>query len=201
MHFSSSELAPGTAYKLLVSTVLPRPIAFVTTVNRSGQVNAAPFSFFNAMGSEPPVVVLGFEPRTDGSQKDTPNNILATREFVVNMVNEPLAAQMNMCAASFAPDVDEAAVAQLATTASTGVAPPRLCASPVSLECKLIQDTPLAGGGIIILGEVLHFHVSDLVIAQTDPLRIDIDKLALISRLSGPLYGRTTDQFEIQRPK
>ena len=201
MHFSSSTISSATAYKLLISTVLPRPIAFVTTVNVNGQVNAAPFSFFNAMGSAPPVVVLGFEPNSDGRQKDTPNNILATREFVVNLVNEPLAAQMNICAGSVAPEVDETALAKLSTIASIEVAPPRLEASPVSLECKLMQHTPLSGGGRIILGEVLHFHVSDQVIAQTDPLRIDIDKLAPIARLSGPLYARITDQFEIQRPK
>ena len=201
MHFSSSSISPGTAYKLLVSTVLPRPIAFVTTVNSAGQVNAAPFSFFNAMGSQPPVVVLGFEPKADGSQKDTPNNILATGEFVVNLVDEPMAAQMNVCAASLAPDVDEAALANLETTGSIEVTPPRLRSSPVNLECKLIQDTELSGGGRIILGEVLHFHVSDRLIVQTDPLRIDIDRLAPIARLSGPLYGRITDQFQIQRPK
>ncbi len=201
MNIPSSEIPPSLAYKLLVSTVLPRPIAFVTTVNALGQVNAAPFSFFNAMGSEPPVVVLGFEPNMDGRQKDTPNNILATQQFVVNLVNEPMALQMNQCAASVPSDVDEAALAKLETTPSVDVLAPRLLASPVSFECQLMQDIPLSGGGRIILGEVLRFHISDDVISQKDPLRIDIDKLAPIARLSGPLYGRITDQFEIQRLK
>ena len=172
MNFSSNNISPATAYKLLVSTILPRPIAFVTSLDLEGRTNAAPFSFFNAMGSKPPVVVLGFEPKPDGSQKDTPNNILATSEFVVNIVNEPLAQQMNMCAAS-----------------------------PASFECRLMQDIELSGGGRIILGEVVHFHLCDDVVSTLDPLRIDIDKLAPISRLSGPLYGRVSDQFEIQRPK
>jgi len=95
MHFAANTLTPGMNYKLLSSTILPRPIAFVTSVNAEGQSNAAPFSFFNAAGYEPPVIVIGFTPHQDGSQKDTPNNILATKEFVVNLVDEPLAAQMN----------------------------------------------------------------------------------------------------------
>jgi len=201
MHFSSADISPNTAYKLLSSTILPRPIAFVTSMNIGGQFNAAPFSFFNAMGSAPPVIVLGFQPNADGSHKDTPNNILATGEFVVNLVDEPLAAQMNICAATLPPEVDEIALANLETTASTGVKPPRLTASPVSLECSRLTDVPLKGGGIIIIGEVIHFHLRDEIISSLDPLRIDIDKLAPISRLNGPKYGRITDQFEIERPK
>jgi len=201
MHFSSQEIPPSAAYKLLVSTVLPRPIAFVTTVNKDGTVNGAPFSFFNAMGSQPPVVALGFQPNADGSQKDTPKNILAVGEFVVNMVDEPLTAQMNICAASMPPGVDEIALAGLETTPSLDVAPPRLQASPVSMECKLLNHMALQGGGCIIVGEVLHFHLREDIVESVNPLRIDINKLAPISRLNGPMYGRITDQFEITRPK
>ncbi len=201
MHFASENISAATAYKLLSSTILPRPIAFVTSMNSNGEANAAPYSFFNAMGSEPPVVVVGFQPNADGSQKDTPNNIMETREFVVNLVDEPLAAQMNICAATLPADVDEIALAKLETRPSIGVKPPRLKASPVSLECKYFSDTPLPGGGRIIIGEVLHFHLDDKVIASLDPLRIDIDALAPISRLTGSKYGRITDQFEIVRPK
>ena len=190
MNFSTNNISPATAYKLLVSTVLPRPIAFVVSLDLEGKINAAPFSFFNAMGSEPPVVVLGFEPKGDGTQKDTPNNI----------VNEPLAQQMNICAASLPADESEIDLAELQTLPSIAVAPPRLAASPASFECRLMQDIELSGGGRIILGEVLHFHLCDDVVSSLDPLRIDLDKLAPISRLSGSLYGRTSDQFEIQRP-
>ena len=200
MNFSTNNISPATAYKLLVSTVLPRPIALVVSLDLEGKINAAPFSFFNAMGSEPPVVVLGFEPKGDGTQKDTPNNILATNEFVVNIVNEPLAQQMNICAASLPADESEIDLAELQTLPSIAVAPPRLAASPASFECRLMQDIVLSGGGRIILGEVLHFHLCDDVVSSLDPLRIDLDKLAPISRLSGSLYGRTSDQFEIQRP-
>lgn len=201
MHFASDNISPKTAYKLLSSTILPRPIAFVTSLNSDGQANAAPFSFFNAMGSEPPVIVIGFTPQADGSQKDTPNNILMTKEFVVNLVDEPLAAQMNICAATLPSDVDEIALAELETTPSFEIAPPRLTAAPVSLECRYYDDMKLSGGGRIIVGEVIHFHIKDEVISNTDPLRIDVDKLSPISRLSGSKYGRITDQFEIQRPK
>lgn len=201
MHFASKDLSPANSYKLLSSTILPRPIAFVTSVNAAGDTNAAPFSFFNAVGYEPPVVVLGFTPNPDGSQKDTPNNILATREFVVNLVDEPLAAQMNMCAASLPADIDEIALAELDTVPSLDIRPPRLKASPVSFECKYFNDMPLSGGGRIIVGEVIHFHLRDDIVSELDPLRVDLDKLAPISRLSGSKYGRITDQFEIQRPK
>lgn len=201
MHFAADTITPATAYKLLSSTILPRPIAFVTSLNADGDANAAPFSFFNAMGNAPPVVVIGFTPNADGSQKDTPNNILETREFVINLVNEPLAVQMNICAASLPADVDEIALADLDTTPSLGVRPPRLTASPVSFECRYFNDMPLAGGGRIIVGEVIHFHIKDDVVSSLDPLRIDLDKLMPISRLSGSKYGRITDQFEIERPK
>lgn len=201
MHFAADKISAATAYKLLSSTILPRPIAFVTSMNAKGQLNAAPFSFFNAMGSAPPVVVLGFQPNADGSQKDTPNNIMQTREFVVNLVDEPLAVQMNICAATLPADIDEVALAKLETTPSLGIQPPRLSASPVSLECKYFSDTVLSGGGRIIIGEVLHFHLRDTIVSSLNPLRIDIDALAPISRLNGPKYGRITDQFEIERPK
>lgn len=201
MHFAADNITPAMAYKLLSSTILPRPIAFVTSLNVDGRANAAPFSFFNAMGYEPPVVVIGFTPQPDGSLKDTPNNILETKEFVVNLVDEPLAAQMNICAATLPADVDEIALADLDTMPSLGVRPPRLTASPVSFECKYFDDMKLSGGGRIIVGEVIHFHIQDEVVSNLDPLRIDLDKLMPISRLSGSKYGRITDQFEIERPK
>ena len=201
MHFSTNEISPEIAYKLLTSIIIPRPIALVTSMDAEGNLNAAPFSFFNAMGSEPPVIVLGFQPNKEGCQKDTPNNILATQEFVVNSVDEPLAQQMNICAATVPPGVDEIALAKLETVPSLGVAPPRIQASPASLECRLLETVSLAGGGKILIGEILHFHLREDTVSQMDPLRIDINKLSPISRLNGPHYGRITDRFEIERPK
>ena len=200
MHFSSEHISPSTAYKILSSAIIPRPIAFVTSANKTGEINAAPFSFFNGMGIEPPVIVLGFVPNADGSDKDTPRNILETGEFVVNIVDEPLAAQMNMTSASVPSNVDETKLAALQTIPSLDITPPRVMASPVSMECKLYNDMELKGGGRIIVGEVLHFHLRDDIIESTEPLRIDINKLAPISRLNGAKYGRITDQFEIKRP-
>ena len=201
MHFSSRDIPAATAYKLLSSTIVPRPIAFVTSMDSRGQGNAAPYSFFNAVGAEPPVIILGFMPNPDGSQKDTPNNIMETKEFVVNLVDEPLSVQMNMCAARLPPDVDEINLAELETVPSLEVRPPRLKASPVSFECKYYNDMPLKGGGRIIVGEVLHFHLRDEIISRLDPLRIDLNKLGVIGRLTGPKYNRITDQFELERPK
>ena len=201
MHYSSEDIPASLAYKLLASTIIPRPIALVTSVNKAGDVNAAPFSFFNAMGIKPPVVVLGFVPNADGRDKDTPRNILETGEFVVHIVDEPLAKQMNMTAATVPSEVDETQLAALQTTPSLAIAPPRLQAAPVGMECRLYNDMELKGGGRIIVGEVIHFHLRDDIIIGTDPLRIDIDKLAPISRLTGAKYARITDQFELVRPK
>ncbi|MEM1035577.1 MAG: flavin reductase family protein [Pseudomonadota bacterium] len=201
MHFSSADLPRALAYKLLVSTVIPRPIAFVTSQSAEGILNAAPYSFFNAMGSAPPVVAIGFEPTTDAGVKDTSSNILETGEFVVNIVDEAMSVQMNQAAASLPPEVDEIALTELDTSDSLAVRPPRLSASPMAMECRLLDKTELAGGGVIVIGEVLHFHLRDDAIAETDPLRIDIDKIAPIARLNGPHYARITDKFSIERPK
>jgi len=200
MHFSASDISSSIAYKLLVSTIVPRPIAFVTSISRDGVLNAAPYSFFNAMGSAPPVVALGFQPAEDGGRKDTPANILETREFVVNLVDETMAVQMNQAAGSHAPDVDEVALTGLDTVPSFEVRPPRLKASPAAFECKLLDKTELSGGGVILIGEVLQFHIKDAAITGYDPLRIDIDELAPIARLNGPHYARITDKFSIKRP-
>lgn len=201
MHFSSADLPRALAYKLLVSTVIPRPIAFVTSVSGSGVLNAAPYSFFNAMGSAPPVVAIGFEPTAEEGVKDTPSNILETGEFVVNIVDEAMAYQMNQAAATLPPDVDEIALAGLETVASLEVKAPRLKATPMAMECRLLDKTELAGGGVIIIGEVLHFHLRDEAVTSIDPLRIDIDEVAPIARLNGPHYARITDKFSIKRPK
>jgi flavin reductase (DIM6/NTAB) family NADH-FMN oxidoreductase RutF len=198
--FSAADMSTSTAYRLLTSTIVPRPIAFVTTVDAQGRVNAAPFSFFNAVGSAPPTVVLGFQPNSDGSQKDTPNNIVATGEFVVNLVDVALAEKMSAASASLPPGVSEVEHVGLDIAPSVTVAPPRLSASPVAMECRLTHDNPLSGGGRVILGEVLEFHIRDAIIKSLDPLRIDLNTLDTISRLSGPHYGRIREQFSIQRP-
>lgn len=193
-------MSKNDAYRLLTSTIVPRPIAFVTTVDAQGRTNAAPFSFFNAVGSAPPTLVLGFEPNADGTQKDTPNNIIATGEFVVNLVGRALAERMSAAAASLPPGHSEIEHVGLDILPSVTVAPPRLAAASVSMECRLTHNNPLSGGGRVILGEVVEFHIRDALIESLDPLRIDLDQLDAISRLSGPHYGTIKDRFSIQRP-
>ena len=139
MHFDLGAIPTSDAYKLLVSTVVPRPIALATTVDRAGRINAAPFSFFNAVSSVPPVVVLGISPgdpnSTGDGYKDTERNIRETGEFVVNLVDEALAERMNICAVDFPSAIGELEEARLTPLASVGVRPPRIAESPVSFEC------------------------------------------------------------------
>ena len=200
MHFDCSKLATKANYKLLVSTVVPRPIALVTTVDADGNVNAAPFSFFNAVDYDPPTVVLGIEARPDGRPKDTAVNIRDNGEFVVHLVNEELSERMNMCAAPYEPEVSEPEIAGLACVPSVEVAPPRLAAAPVALECKHMTTIEPKNGRHIVLGEVIHFHVSDDAVIDADRCYIDVSKIAPIGRLNASFYCRSGDQFRMQRP-
>ncbi len=200
MDISVNELSPKECYRLLISSIVPRPIAFVTSMDADGVLNAAPFSFFNAMGSEPPVVSLGFEPKADRGSKDTPRNIKAVGEFVVHIVDEPLAAQMNICAGSHPSDVDEIALAGIKTKPSNAVKVPYIPASPVAMECKLYQSVPLAGGGEITIGEVLHFHLRDDVVKNIDGLSVNTEISNPIARMSGADYLRASDRFSLKRP-
>src|SRR4051812_15342930 len=140
MHFDLAAIPASDAYKLLVSTVVPRPIALATTVDADGRVNAAPFSFFNAVSSVPPVVVLGVSPGDSAGDgyKDTERNIRDSGEFVVNLVDEAIAERMNVCAVDFPSAIGELDMAGLTPVASVGIRPPRIAESPVSFECKRI---------------------------------------------------------------
>lgn len=189
-------------YKLLIGAVVPRPIAFVSTISREGIPNLAPFSFFTAVSANPPVVC--FCPvRRPGSNpyKDTLSNISATREFVVNIVSEEFAEKMNLSSAEFPPEVDEFEASGLTPIPSDLVGPPRVAESHVHMECKLyltIEFGELPGSGNLVLGEVVRFHVDD---QYFDDFRIDPDKLRPIGRMGGATYTRTTDRFEMVRPK
>jgi flavin reductase (DIM6/NTAB) family NADH-FMN oxidoreductase RutF len=189
-------------YKLLIGAVVPRPIAFVSTLSRDGIPNLAPFSFFTAVSANPPVVC--FCPvRRPGSNpyKDTLSNILATREFVVNVVSEEFAEKMNACSADFPPEVDEFEASGLTPIASDLVKPPRVAESHIHMECKLyltIEFGELPGSGNLVLGEVVRFHVDD---QYFDDFKIDPDKLRPIGRMAGATYTRTTDWFDMLRPK
>ena len=185
-------------YRLLSGAVIPRPIAFVSTISLHGVRNLAPFSFFNAVCSEPPVV--SFCPTVREPLKDTLANVLATREFVVNIVNEAIAAQMNICAGEYPADVDEFEVSGLTAVASDVVKAPRVLESPVSMECRLLEVVDvsrLPRGASLVLGEVVRFHVDDRVV---DNYVIDPDKLRAVGRMSANSYVRTRDRFELIRP-
>jgi flavin reductase (DIM6/NTAB) family NADH-FMN oxidoreductase RutF len=192
---------PGDIAKLLVGAVLPRPIAFVSTLSALGVLNLAPFSFFTVVSSNPPVVCFSSGIRRDGSKKDTLINIQATGEFVVNVVSEDFAAQMNVCSGEYPPEVDEFAVSGLTPVSSDLVKPPRVKESRVSMECRLMQIVQVStkpGGGSLVLGEVVRFHVDDAIMRNES---IDPDKLRAIGRMGGPTYVRTTDRFDMERPK
>lgn len=185
-------------YKLLVAAVVPRPIALVSTTGPAGAENCAPFSFFNAICNDPPAVALGVN-SDPPHEKDTARNIAATGQFVVNLVDEPLAAQMNLCETEFPAGRSEIAMAGLTALPCARVAAPRVAEAPVSLECRLLTTVSLAPGRNIFIAEVVFMHVRD---ALFDPatLRIDAAQTGLIARMHGAgAYARTTDLFEMPR--
>jgi flavin reductase (DIM6/NTAB) family NADH-FMN oxidoreductase RutF len=198
MRFAFAELSSPERYKLLGGLVVPRPIALVTTRDRDGRANAAPFSFFNVVAEEPPLIVLGLGVHARGGAKDTTNNIRDGGEFVVNLVDEPLAAAMNLCAIDLPPEVSEIDLAGLELLPSEAVAPGRIAAAPVSMECKRYITLQPGAERYIVLGEVLVLHVKDGIV---DPagLRIDRDAYAPIGRLFGGGYVRTHDRFDMPR--
>ena len=201
-----SEQSPQDTYKLLVGSVVPRPIAFVSSMDAQGVGNLAPFSFFTVASANPPIVCFCPMVRGDNktglqSTKDTLRNIIATREFVLNIVSEEFAAQMNACSGDFPPDVDEFAVSGLTPLASELVRPPRVAESHVQMECRLEQVVHVSAeplGGSLVLGEVLRFHIRESLLEN---FRIDPSKLHAIGRMAGSTYARTTDRFDMERPK
>jgi flavin reductase (DIM6/NTAB) family NADH-FMN oxidoreductase RutF len=187
------------AYSILASLVTPRPIAWVTTLGPDGVVNAAPFSFFNLLGANPPI--LGFCPgdRDDGTPKDTARNIRLSHEFVVNLVDEKVAEAMNRTAASLPYGVSELQSAGLTTASSSSVKPPRIAESPASLEC-VEWGTLQIGGNRLIIGLVKRVHMRDeLFDPQTQRIRGEL--FHVIGRMASPnWYCRTSDRFEMKRP-
>lgn len=187
-------------YKLLVSTIGPRPIAWVTTQDVDGTVNAAPFSFFNAVSGEPPVIAFGIGGRGPGDVKDTGGNIRRTGQFVVNLVSYDLAEAMNVTAIDFPKEVDELKEAGLSTAASVHVKPPRIAEAPVSMECERLVIVEVGIDRAVILGKVLAIHVRDDCVLDRERCYIDTPKLDLIGRMHGAgWYSRVTDRFEMPR--
>jgi flavin reductase (DIM6/NTAB) family NADH-FMN oxidoreductase RutF len=202
MQLILSELAPGQRYRVLSSLVVPRPIAWVTTLNEDGSVNAAPFSYFNLMGENPPLVVLGIGKRGDGTAKDSFHNLRRTREFVINTVTEANAESMNLCATEFPPGESEVSALGLATLPSLLVKPPRLAVAPANFEAREVQ-TLLIGGNQVVMGELLVVHIRDEFI-DAATLHVHTEKIGIIGRLQGGEaggYSRTRDPFHLKRLK
>jgi flavin reductase (DIM6/NTAB) family NADH-FMN oxidoreductase RutF len=189
-------------YKLMVGVIVPRPIAFVSSLSADGVPNLAPFSFFTGISANPPVICFSPMIRSsDGARKDTRRNIEDTKEFVVNIVSEDFAQQMNICSIEFPPEVDEFAASGLTGVPSDLVKPPRVKESRVNMECRLLQIVDVSAkplGGSLVIGEVLRFHIADELF---DNFKIDPDLLRPIARMGGPTYARVTDRFDMIRPK
>jgi len=198
MIIDPTAVPPLTSYRILVGAVVPRPIAFVSTMSPLGVYNLAPFSFFNVVCGDPPIVAFSASSRTP--PKDTLANIRASGEYVVNIVTEEIAGQMNLCAGEYPSDVDEFKVSGLTPVAGDVVRAPRVAESPVNMECRLVQIIDVSTrplGASLVLGEVVRFHVDDAVLTDS---RIDADKLRAVGRMAGYDYSRTRDRFSLVRP-
>jgi flavin reductase (DIM6/NTAB) family NADH-FMN oxidoreductase RutF len=199
MLFDLDSLPPQARYKLLVATVVPRPIAWVVTHDAAGVLNAAPYSFFNVFGNEPPILAFSAGPRPEGTAKDTIANIEATGEFTVCLVAAETMPAMVVTAADFAPGIDELAEAGLTALPSSKIAVPRIAESPVAMECTLHQIVPI-GLHRLVLGQVRAMHVRDDAVMDAARHYIDTPKLDLVGRMHGSgWYARTTDRVEVPR--
>jgi flavin reductase (DIM6/NTAB) family NADH-FMN oxidoreductase RutF len=192
-------LSPRDRYKLMIGTVTPRPIALVTTVNLEGQMNAAPFSFFNCLSADPPILALGVENHPDMSFKDTALNIRLTEVFTVNIVSHKIAEAMHICAVPFKPERDELKAAGLTAMPGTMVTSPWIKQAPAAFECRRHITLELGKSREIILGEILFAHYQRDVI-DVRHMRIDPAKLDTIARLGGNTCCTTRDRFEMLTP-
>ena len=200
MIIDSEDLDETSAYKLLIGSIIPRPIAWVTTRDTDGTVNAAPFSFFNAVSGDPPLVIIGIGGRKPGDAKDTGNNIRETGQFVVNMVSDANAEAMNITAIEFPHGVDELVEAGLTTLPSIKIKTPRIAESPVAFECERFMNIDLGVDRTLVIGRVLAVHVRDDCVLDAKRCYIDNARLDLIGRLHGAgWYARTRDRFDMPR--
>ena len=200
MYWDMDAVAEPIAYKLLAATIMPRPIAWVVSQDREGRINAAPYSFFNAMGSEPPTIVLGIQSDPGRGFKDTAANIHATGEFVINLVPEAMVEAMNITALDAPAGLNELEIAGLETLASTHVKPPRIKGSPVAFECRLLSSVVTGPHQTVVIGRVKAVHVEDRFVLNPDRAHIDTPALHLVGRSYGSTYVRSGDTFELARP-
>ena len=203
MEINPTTLPHQSIYKILTGSVLPRPIGWISSIDLGGRPNLAPFSFFNAVCSNPPTVLFCSSIRgSDGKTKDTLNNVRATSEFVVNIVTEELLQAMNASSIEAPSDFNEFDYAGLTLAPSVVVKPPRVAESPIHFECKVREIIEIGnepGGGSIVIGTIVHIHADDGVMIGED--KINLTALKPIGRLMGSGYCRVTDLIEIERPK
>src|SRR5690625_1460420 len=199
MYFDLDALGYGESYRLLVNTVVPRPIALVTTVDEDGVTNAAPFSFFNIMGHDPPILVLGIERRAPGEYKDTLANLRHSGEFIVNLVSEQIAGPMNICAVNFPREVDELARAGLSSQPGERVRVPRILEAPASLECTVRQLIALGEDRSLVIGNIHAMHLRD-EFWDAERRYVRTAEMKLIARMHGRgWYTRTSHLFHMAR--
>ena len=203
MEINPTTIPYQSVYKIMTGSILPRPIGWISSIDTDGRPNLAPFSFFNAVCSNPPTVLFCSSIRgSDGKTKDTLNNVRATKEFVVNIVTEELFQAMNASSIEAPSDFNEFDYAGLTLAPSVTVKPPRVAESPIHFECKLreiIEISNEPGGGSIVIGSIVHIHVNDGVMLAGD--KINLTALKPIGRLMGNAYCRVTDIIEMERPK
>jgi flavin reductase (DIM6/NTAB) family NADH-FMN oxidoreductase RutF len=198
LSYDPNSLSEHDRYKLLISLVIPRPIALVTTLGPTGVVNAAPFSFFNMFSESPPLAVLGLQAKPGGSLKDTSAHIRDRGEFVINLVDEALGQQMNQCAVDFPPEISEIDVAKLTTRPSEKIKTPYIAEAPAALECRHYTTLEVSASRRLAIGEIVHIHVRG-GIWDTEKMRIDMKQYRPLARLFGNFYASLSEPFTHER--
>jgi flavin reductase (DIM6/NTAB) family NADH-FMN oxidoreductase RutF len=202
MEITASSVSWKSVYKILIGSIVPRPIGWISTINEKGQPNLAPFSFFNAVCANPPTVLFCPMIRSiDGQKKDTLQNVRATGEFVVNIVSGDLVTKMNASSIEAPSELNEFEYAGLTPEPSRMIRPPRVKESPIHFECKLNQIVEISnepGGASVVIGTVIHLHIDESVLIGED--KINLSVLKPVGRLAGNSYVRVTDVIEMERP-
>jgi flavin reductase (DIM6/NTAB) family NADH-FMN oxidoreductase RutF len=201
MQFDIDGMAPIDRYELLLGTIVPRPIALITWLGPNGAVNAAPYSLFNVMGHDPAVAMVSVLAHPEGRLKDTASNILATKEFVINLVSEAVAEAMNITCIDAPPGINELELANLKTTPSVKVKPPRVTTSPVAFECRFLTSISFGPNQAIVAGQIVHAYVEDRFVRDHARGLVDTPELKLIGGMHGAKwYAKLSDRFEMERP-
>ncbi|MFL5012455.1 flavin reductase family protein [Rhizobium sp.] len=198
--FDFKQLTERQRYKLMIGTIIPRPIALVTMIDENGRINAAPFSFFNCLSADPPILAIGVENNADMSFKDTGHNIRMTEVFTVNIVSLAIAEAMHVCGAKYPRGVDELKEAGLTAMSGEKVASPFIAEAPAAFECRRHVTLELGRSRQIVMGEIVYAHYRDGVV---DPERLHVDPAAVdaIARLGGDTCATIRDRFEMLTPK